>query len=426
MFQLSLEGKGAYTIANIFNDEGIPTKFKKNFTGRMARKDSYTNNIKYFEKSDVIWRGNVISDMLRNKIYKGIREWNRHEDKLDYIDGESVKTRVKAELIVAEVPIIVDPVLWEKVQINLEKNRKNVGRKDEYHYLLNGLVYCDKCGGEYRGRKRLKGNDNAYKCAAKRYPNSKCDNRGISIPRLESFIIKYVFVFKDFKKHFKDFRKDNDNNKIIDERLNNERTKLAAIEKKIKNAFDLLLDTEIEDNEQIKNRLSKLQSQKRELIETIEILERKVSENNTKNMEKKIANVVGSLELDSKQEIIDADFDEIKKAVHQIIDWVKISHNKLGKGGNYFIKVKFKGGVTYSVFQTNWKLSEFKLLEYVIPKDNELSDIISSSKIDVQSILNKKNIANQETTISNTITNKKHVHYQPVIKIEKDEVYLFD
>ncbi len=94
--------------------------------------------------------------------------------------------------------------------------------------------------------------------------------------------------------------------------------------------------------------------------------------------------------------------------------------------GNYFIKVKFKGGVSYPVFQTDWKLSEFKLLEFVLPKDNELSDIINSGKIDVKNILNKKNIADPETTTSNTTGIKKHVHYQPIIKIENGDVYLFD
>lgn len=427
MFQLSLEGNGAYTIANIFNDEGIPTKFSKNFTGKMKRKDTYTNSIKYFDKSEVIWRGNVISDMLRNKIYIGVREWNRHEDKLEYINGASVKKRVKAELIVSEVPQIVDPKIWEKVQKNLAVNKKNVGRKDEYHYLLNGIIYCDKCGSEYRGRKRLKGNDNAYKCAEKRYPKATCDNRGISIPRLESFIIKYLFVFKDFKKHFDVIKTNTDKSKLLDEKLRAEEAKLTAIEKRLKNGYDLLLDTDIKSNEEIKNRITKLETQKKEVSDTVKFLEQKISESNAKDMVKKVANVVGRFEVDAKKEILDADFDELKKAIHEIIDWIKISHTKQIKGGNYHIKVKFKGANVYSVFQTDWKLSEFKLIKYVLPKDDSsLMELFESSKVNLRQIRETQKHIRTQPDNSIAPNNKKHVHLPSIISIANNELYMFD
>ncbi len=56
-----------------------------------------------------------------------------------------------------KVPAIIDEATWDRVNKNLEENKKNPGKRDEYHYLLNGLVFCGICGKEYRGKKRLKG-----------------------------------------------------------------------------------------------------------------------------------------------------------------------------------------------------------------------------------------------------------------------------
>ena len=49
MFKLSSEGYGTYSIANIFNNEGIPTKFSGNFKGEIRRKEKFTRRIKKFD-----------------------------------------------------------------------------------------------------------------------------------------------------------------------------------------------------------------------------------------------------------------------------------------------------------------------------------------------------------------------------------------
>jgi DNA invertase Pin-like site-specific DNA recombinase len=141
IFDLSLSGIGAYTIANIFNNEGIPTKFKRNFQGVITKKDLDTNKTKEFKKENIIWRGNVISDMIRNPIYKGTRIWKMYETIPEYVDGKSRKKKRLVDQIITKdlVPPIINEELWDKVQLNLLKNKKNVGPKDYYHYLLNGL-----------------------------------------------------------------------------------------------------------------------------------------------------------------------------------------------------------------------------------------------------------------------------------------------
>ncbi len=195
MFKMSLDGFGSYRIANYLNNQNIPTKFSGNFKdkGAIKRKNKYTGELVRFQKSAVKWRGNVIADILKNPIYKGDRIWNVHKDKIDIVDGQKVKSKIIVETIIGKVPAIVSEELWNQVQANLKINKKeSVGKKAQYHYLLNGLVFCERCGNKYWGKKRLKGNDNAYKCSSKVYPNAKCDNRGLSLPKLETFVIQYL------------------------------------------------------------------------------------------------------------------------------------------------------------------------------------------------------------------------------------------
>lgn len=227
IFDLSLKGKGAYTIANILNSENIPTKFN-NYKGEIKRKDKYTGNETRYKKSDVKWRGNVILDMIKNPIYKGIYSWNKNEINLDVN--------------------IIDATKWDAVNDNLKKNKKNVGRRDEYNYLLNGLVFCSDCGKEYRGKKRLKGRDNAYKCTGKRYPNSDCNNRGVSIPKLENFIIKHLFESKQLKEILTTIPNVENEKNVLVEKLNSKKLELNQLEKEINNATKLLVTDGFEDD----------------------------------------------------------------------------------------------------------------------------------------------------------------------------------
>ena len=110
---IPLKGIGAYTIANIFNSEGIATKFSGNFTGEITRKDKYTKTKTKYNKAKIMWRGNVISDIIKNKMYKGVREWQRHEDIIKYENGQQVKQKVPVELIIYnDIPVIVKSKIW--------------------------------------------------------------------------------------------------------------------------------------------------------------------------------------------------------------------------------------------------------------------------------------------------------------------------
>lgn len=424
MFELSLAGNGAYTIANILNKEGIPTKFSKNFKGQIKRKDEYTNNTKYFDKEKVLWRGNVISDILKNPIYKGERIWKRHEDKIEFIDGKQVKKKFVTEIITAKVPAIITPELWDQVQGNFAVNKLKVGRKDEYHYLLNGIVYCEKCGSEYRGKKRLKGRDNAYKCMGKRYPDSKCDSRGISIPKLESFVIRYLFVDKSYRQYLLDLPEQQNGESIIKPVLDAKQKELAILTRKIQNLITLASNDENDDMSgiaELQSQLSKLNQSRNQLKETITHLEKRLSDESALNSKDKIINSINSLTPSKQSSKIDATFEDIKKVVHSLIEWISIKYIKESKGGSFEIKMKFKGRNDSVLCKPDRGLNKWNVAYYFELKEylDVLNGISFEQKLnfDIKKIVNKYEI---KTLAAGTGKGFKDV------VIEKEDLYYFD
>ncbi|WP_158729042.1 MULTISPECIES: recombinase family protein [unclassified Flavobacterium] len=333
MFNLSLQGIGSYTIANILNEEGAPTKFNR-FKGKIKRINEFTKNVTEFEKSNVKWRGNVVYDMLTNPIYKGIRIWNKKD----------INKRIEVKI---DVQIIEDD-LWDKVNENLPKNIKNVGKRADYHYLLNGIIKCGHCGNEVLGKKRPKGNDNSYKCKGKRPPHKDCqDSRAISLPKLENFIIQHLFKNKNLKELLLEAPKSNLSIPLR-EKLDSKKKELVQLDKQLERLVKLLRDPDLEDDETFKEdyKLTKLKRVKLNL--EIEDLQIKVleMENETRISRTKTL-------IETYTDYIQ--FDEIKRLVHSLIESIKIHHSKQNKSGYYFIVIKYRNYSEESTFTTDWK-----------------------------------------------------------------------
>lgn len=354
MYKLSLKGMGTYTIANYLNDKKIPTKFSGNFKGEIKRKNKYSKEKTFFDKSKIRWRGNVVYDILKNEIYKGVRKWNRYEDKMELIAGKLEKKKVIAESIVSTAPIIVSPDLWEKVNQNFVDNKKNVGKKAQYKYLLNELVYCVDCSRQFVGKKRLASGDNAYKCKGKIYPHPHCKNsRGININKLDSFIIKHLFKSKSLKKMLLAVPEKPNEKNGLQRRIVNERKKLKDIEVSLKLGYKRLLnpkftnDKFIEDEvETLKNSLFRQNKLLEELDQSLLLMEVNARKKQTKDL-------IGSY-------IDGIDFEKLRNLIHSLIEWILIKHQKRnGKTGFFIIQIKYKGYDEISHFITDWKANDW-------------------------------------------------------------------
>jgi DNA invertase Pin-like site-specific DNA recombinase len=369
MYQMSIDGIGSYSIANHLNDQNIPTKYSGNFKdkGVIKRRNKYTKELVEFKKKEVKWRGNVIADMLKNPIYKGYRIWNVHKDKIEIIDGKKIKSKIIVDTIIGKVPAIVSEELWESVQKNFLKNKKeSIGKKAQYHYLLNGLVFCERCGNKYWGKKRLKGNDNAYKCLSKVYPNPKCDNRGLSLPKLETFVLQYLQrkplssqVIKAIPIPFTSLEK---NKEIRSKKL----TEFAKITNSIKN-----LTNQLDESNKIKEVLDKLtsMSNKRKFLgEDISILDKKIADEELLSPNHEIIKE-GRRKI-SMLPKINADFLEIQKTVFQLVDWISIEYINKEKPAYYKVKIKLKGLQYIDEYMVDFHLNEWKQISYYISKVN--------------------------------------------------------
>ena len=203
IYNWSLSGIGTDKIANNLNKQKVPTRKNKK------------------------WAGKTIQGIIKNPLYKGERNHGNE---------------------VFESPIIINPILWQKVNDNLENNRNNSGKKVDHKYLLKGLLKCGKCKRNYYGRRRVDKSDNYYGCSSFRRNELKCGNRGINIDVLEHFIWQRFFADKRILELTKDFlNQDEIEVKLSDlrdeqDKLNKE---LIKLNKRLENALNFLLDETI-------------------------------------------------------------------------------------------------------------------------------------------------------------------------------------
>jgi len=350
IFALSLEGNGTYTIANILNEEGVKTKYNKVKTSKkvIKRKDSYTGEITTHDKSKIVWRGNVIYDMLRNTTYKGQRTWNKPKRNL-----AKDKTNKKNKTVIqAEVPPIVSAELWDSVNRNLVNNKKNVGRRSEFKYLLNGLITCGFCGKEYRGKKRISNKDSAYKCVAV----GKCkDSRGISIIRFENFIINHLFLNKNLKELIADLPINEEHGIVLKQQLKKNEDEL---EKKVrlKNRYLDWQEDETASND------ADLLRKFNEVIRDIDNIKFRIDSLKQQIVESDFAKV--KFDNAIKEYKLTTSFDDTKKLIHSLVERIKVNHKKLKRGGVYFIEIKYKGFEEVSLFTTDWLSVNWDWISY--------------------------------------------------------------
>ena len=133
IFALALSGMSCRNIANLLNQEGVPTPATyANLP--VPRPGPYTG----------LWSSERISEMLKNETYIG-----------NMVQGRSVKISYKSQKCLRQSPEnwvvvegthepIIDPETFQKVQL-LVNSRKHT-RSRTYDFLLKGLIFCHECG----------------------------------------------------------------------------------------------------------------------------------------------------------------------------------------------------------------------------------------------------------------------------------------
>lgn len=143
----------------------------------------YLNANGYRSKRGKAFGKNSIHDLLKNIRYTGVYTFNMRRVK-DPLGNRSNKVKPKEEQIIIEggMPAIIDKETFERVQIQMRRNRQEAGRKHAHSvYLLSGMVHYGECGAVMWGNKCKDRHGNVtcfYICSTRDY-KKHCDNRSI-------------------------------------------------------------------------------------------------------------------------------------------------------------------------------------------------------------------------------------------------------
>lgn len=147
------------------------------------------------------WAKSVIARMLRNTTYIGEHYYNKSKSVVPVSPvKQALYKRIKKSsrrgrpeedwILCTKVPQIVSDELFEKVQKQIEINKKFCHRNKKHDYLLNGLVYCP-CGHTRAGQPG--GNHFYYRCTERIYNfpvKPKCTEKAVNANVLDDEVWK--------------------------------------------------------------------------------------------------------------------------------------------------------------------------------------------------------------------------------------------
>jgi DNA invertase Pin-like site-specific DNA recombinase len=301
VFDESLKGVGTRKIAEIFNDEGILTRYNKIGKGTIQKINKQTKRVTKSRTKDISWSGNTIRNIITNTLYKGERKFS----------GD-----------VYESPIIINPILWQQVNDNLKKNRNNSGKQVDHKYLLKGKLICSKCGRNYYGRRRVDLSDNFYMCSSKRIKNQNCGNRSINITVLENLIWKRFFADKNLKTVVDRFFKTNDTATILydlDAKLTGLNKDLSKSRQEKQNAIKLAISGVLSEDD-VKPEIDRIKTETIEIEIKIKQLEEQIFFYN--NSVSKINEIGKDLDFSD----VNISFNDKRELINKYIDFIEIHY----------------------------------------------------------------------------------------------------
>ena len=255
--------------------------------------------------------GNTVRNIIKNTIYKGQRKWND---------------------ITVPCPEIFTEDYWQEVNDNL-KNNYNTGHKTiEHHYLLKGLLRCERCGRNYYGRINVNNGDSFYMCSSKRIKGENCGNWSIGIDMLESLIWSWFMVQGKFEELVVEHFESNSTGKEIERlttRIDHIKKTISKHEKQLKQLLELTLEG-VMDKATLKDKNDAIVKEKAKQEKELRYVQKELSalEDSSNNLDEIIKNV----EKLTGQELTDKiAFQDRQKLLKQYIKNIFIEYNDIGK-----------------------------------------------------------------------------------------------
>ena len=250
IFRLYIEGYSYTEIINALNSRGYRTRrglpFAKNSLYEILRNERYTGSYIY------------VKDATKNPTGKYVRHGKYDSDAIIRIPGG--------------MPQIISPEDFKRVQAKMkERQHKAAKFSAKQEYLLSGKIYCGECNSPYAGNSRRPRPGHpmyvSYKCTKRNQRNQLCKNPEINRDRLEQLVLeklsKTIFDPKVIPQLVKEYNAYIDNKAGSSQsRLDALQSELRAVERKISNAVNLMIET---GSAAIKDKLRELEESKEKL-----------------------------------------------------------------------------------------------------------------------------------------------------------------
>lgn len=290
IYELSLSGLGLNQIANLFNKEGVKTRYNKISTGTLTTKNRFTGKVRTIEKEKIQWAGNTIRTIIKNTFYYGERNFS----------GE-----------IYTVPKIIEKSYWHRVNENYKSRSNSSGKRTNHLYLLSGLLKCDKCGQPMNGRVRSKQANSYYICNSKRFSHLNCGNRSMNITRLDDFVWREISVNNIIREHIINGLKNSDNEnakKDIERELKDLNSGIESFKLEKKKAVQLAIKGVISEND-IQPEITSIEQKINDLQvkianKNIELSDLNYTINNIDNIRKSFNESIDAIGFNKKQEFL--------------------------------------------------------------------------------------------------------------------------
>ena len=250
IFRMYLEGYSYTEIIAELNNKGYRTRrglpFAKNSLYEILRNERYTGTYIY------------VKDATKNPTGKYVRHGKYDPDAIIRIPGG--------------MPQIISKEAFDSVQVKMkERQHKAAKFSAKQEYLLSGKLYCGECGSPYAGNSRRPRPGHpmyvSYKCTRRNQRNQLCKNPEINRDKLEQLVLEKlsttIFDPKVIPQLVKEYNAYIDNKSGSSrERIEALRSELRAVERKISNAVNLMIET---GSVAIKDKLRELEESKEKL-----------------------------------------------------------------------------------------------------------------------------------------------------------------
>ncbi len=189
IFEMKIQGTSAYKIANILNQEGIPSPSR--YAGERGVK-------KYKDCSHVLWQPGAVSRILYNRGYVGDLVQGKYNRSIYSKERRGKRKEESWEIIEENHQAIIDREMFQKVQEIKERNRKVWKDRQGghgYKNVLEGILVCGTCRHAMRRNKDIRnGKARYYFFCGFAYGHSqvKCNISAILDHKIFDMVLKQI------------------------------------------------------------------------------------------------------------------------------------------------------------------------------------------------------------------------------------------